>query len=181
MEPLTIGAGVVAFQAAKKAIELTRSALETAEDVSAISHHINDLFHHSREANKAYRANHAKNEEHGDIAPSDDLQSAISLVIHRREMAEMLKDLEYDLNKKWPTPHGEPTIWETIKREQARLQSRKIKQKREMAAIKAKEAEESKERWKRIGFEVLKFSFLIIVIVGMFFLLMNAYEQGPIR
>ena len=157
--------------------------MDTADDISSISHHIADLFHHSREANKAYQAQHAYNEgvEKGEIKPDESLQEAIDLMIHRREMSEMIKDLEWELNQKFPTPVGEPTMWETIKREQSRIQSLKIKQKRERAEIAKREAEEAKERWKRIGQEALKFGVLVIAVLGIGWMLLSAYETGPIR
>ena len=183
MDPLTIAAGVAAFNAAQSSITAIREALDTADDISSISHHISDLFHHSREANKAYQAQHAYKEgvEKGEIKPEESLQEAIDLMIHRREMAEMIKDLEWELNKKFPTPMGEPTIWENIKREQSRIQALKIKQKRERAEIAKREAEEARERWKKIGQEALKFGTVIIVVIGITLLLINAYETGPIR
>ena len=102
-------------------------------------------------------------------------------MIHRREMAEMIKDLEWELNKKFPTPMGEPTMWENIKREQSRIQALKIKQKRERAEIAKQEAEEAKERWKKIGVEALKCGFLIIGTMGIGWMLITAYDTGPIR
>ena len=178
MDPVTIAAGVAAFKAAKSSITAIREALDTANDISSISHHISDLFHHSREANKAYQAQRAHKEgvEKGEIKPDESLQEAIDLMIHRREMSEMINDLEYELNKKCPTPEGEPTMWDSIKREQSRIQALKIKQKRERAEIAKREAEEAKERWKKIGIEALKFGFLVIVILGIGWMLITAYE-----
>ena len=183
MDPVTIAAGVAAFKAAQSSITAIREALDTANDISSISHHISDLFHHSREANKAYQAQRAHKEgvEKGEIKPDESLQEAIDLMIHRREMSEMIKDLEYELNKKFPTPEGEPTMWQQIKREQSRIQALKIKQKRERAEIAKREAEEAKERWKKIGIEALKFGFLIIVTMGIGWMLLTAYDTGPIR
>ena len=183
MDPVTIAAGVAAFKAAQSSITAIREALDTANDISSISHHISDLFHHSREANKAYQAQRAHKEgvEKGEIKPDESLQEAIDLMIHRREMSEMIKDLEYELNKKFPTPEGEPTMWQQIKREQSRIQALKIKQKRERAELAKREAEEAKERWKKIGIEALKFGFLVIVILGIGWMLITAYDTGPIR
>lgn len=53
MDPLTISAAVAGFQVAKKSIELCRSALETADDVSGIAKHLDAVFH-------AHSAAHAK-------------------------------------------------------------------------------------------------------------------------
>tara|TARA_R100001594_G_scaffold24358_1_gene47798 strand:- start:392 stop:817 length:426 start_codon:yes stop_codon:yes gene_type:complete len=141
------------------------------------------LFHHSREANKAYQAQktHKEGVEKGEIKPDESLQEAIDLMIHRREMSEMIKDLEFELNKKFPTPEGEPSMWQQIKREQSRIQSLKIKQKRERAEIAKREAEEAKERWKKIGQETVKFAVLVIAVLGIGWMLMTAYDQGPIR
>ena len=96
-------------------------------------------------------------------------------------MSEMIKDLEFELNKKFPTPEGEPSMWQQIKREQSRIQSLKIKQKRERAEIAKREAEEAKERWKKIGQETVKFAVLVIAVLGIGWMLMTAYDQGPIR
>ena len=183
MDPLTLAAGVAAFKAAQSSITAIREALDTADDISSISHHISDLFHHSREANKAYQAqkSHKEGIEKGEIKPDESLQEAIDLMIHRREMSEMIKDLEFELNKKFPTPEGEPPMWQQIKREQSRIQSLKIKQKRERAEIAKREAEEAKERWKKIGQEALKFGVLVIAVLGIGWMLMTAYDQGPIR
>ena len=183
MDPVTIAAGLAAFKAAQSSITAIREALDTADDISSISHHIADLFHHSREANKAYQAQHAYNEsvEKGEIKPDESLQEAIDLMIHRREMSEMIKDLEYELNKKFPTPEGEPSMWQQIKREQSRIQSLKIKQKRERAEIAKREAEKAKERWKKIGQECLKFGIVVIAVLGIGWMLMTAYDTGPIR
>ena len=68
-----------------------------------------------------------------------------------------------------------------MKREQSRIQSLKIKQKRERAEIAKREAEEAKEKWKKIGQEVLKFGFLVIVTLGIGWMLVTAYDTGPIR
>ena len=187
MDPATLALGVAAFQAARKSIPASRETLKevdgAAKDISSISHHISDLFHHSREANKAYQAQHAYNEgvENGEIKPDESLQESIDLMIHRQEMAEMLKDLEYELNKKFPQPADQPTMWQQIKREQSRIQALKIKQKRERAEIAKREAEEAKERWKRIGQEALKFGVLLIAVLGIGWMLMTAYDTGPIR
>ena len=96
-------------------------------------------------------------------------------------MSEMIKDLEWELNKKFPTPEGEPSMWQQIKREQSRIQALKIKQKRERAEIAKREAEEAKERWKKIGQETVKFAVLVIAVLGIGWMLMTAYDQGPIR
>ena len=96
-------------------------------------------------------------------------------------MSEAIKDLEWELNQKFPTPVGEPTMWENIKREQSRIQAVKIKLKRERAEIAKREAEEAKERLKKLGLEALKFSFLVIVTMGIGWMLLTAYYTGPIR
>lgn len=183
MDPLTLSLGLTAFAAAKKSINIIRETLDTCEDISEISHHIADVFAHGREANKAYQAQQAAKEKEGtgDVAPSESLQEAIDLVIHRRELAEMLQELEISLNYKWPSPEGEPTIWDTIKREQSRLQALKIKQRRERAEIAKREAEEAREKWKKIGKEVLKFSALVMAVIAIGWLLMMAHKTGPIR
>ncbi len=102
-------------------------------------------------------------------------------MIHRQEIAEMLKDLEWELNKKFPQPADQPTMWQQIKREQSRLQALKIKQKREREAQKIADDLASKERWKKIGQETLKFGAVIIVVLGMTWMLITAYDTGPIR
>ena len=96
-------------------------------------------------------------------------------------MAELLKDLEFELNKKFPQPSGEPTMWQQIKREQSRLQALKIKQKREREAQRKADNEEKRERLKKLGQEALKFGAVIIVVIGMTWMLISAYETGPIR
>ena len=102
-------------------------------------------------------------------------------MIHRREMAEMIKDLEYELNKKFPTPENEPSMWQQIKREQSRLQALKIKQKRERDAQRKADDAAARERWKKIGREALKFGVVILAILGVSWMLMTAHDQGPIR
>tara|TARA_R100001129_G_C5266741_1_gene232856 strand:+ start:85 stop:636 length:552 start_codon:yes stop_codon:yes gene_type:complete len=183
VDPVTIAAGVAAFKAAQSSITAIREALDTADDISSISHHIADLFHHSREANKAYQAqkSHKENVANGEIKPDESLQEAIDLMIHRREMKEMIKDLEWELNKKFPTPVGEPTMWETIKREQSRLRSLAAKRKKEQEAQRLIDEAEKRERWKRIGQEALKFGVLVIAVLGIGWILMTAYDSGPIR
>ena len=177
--------GLAAFTAAKKSINLIRETLDTCEDISEISHHIADVFAHGREANACYQAQQVAQEnqeaEAENVAPSESLQEAIDLVIHRRELAEMVKELEISLNYKWPTPEGEPTIWDTIKREQSRLQALKIKQRRERAEIAKREAEKAREKWKKIGKEVLKFSALVMAVIAIGWILMMAHDTGPIR
>jgi len=183
MDPITIAAGVAAFKAAQSSITAIREALDTADDISSISHHISDLFHHSREANKAYQAQktHKEGVEKGEIKPDESLQEAIDLMIHRREMSEMIKDLEFELNKKFPTPEGEPPMWQQIKREQSRIQALKIKQRREREAQRKIDDEEKRERLKKLGQEFLKFGVLVIAVLGIGWMLMTAYDQGPIR
>jgi len=119
--------------------------------------------------------------ENGEIKPDESLQESIDLMIHRQEMAEMLKDLEYELNKKFPQPPDQPTMWQQIKREQSRLQALKIKQKREREAQRKIDDEEKRERLKKLGQEFLKFGFLVIVTMGIGWMLLTAYDQGPIR
>ena len=93
----------------------------------------------------------------------------------------MLKDLEFELNKKFPQPPDQPTMWQQIKREQSRLQALKIKQKREREAQKIADDLAAKERWKKIGQEALKFGVLVIAVLGIGWMLMTAYDSGPIR
>jgi len=183
VDPLTIAAGVAAFKAAQSSITAIREALDTADDISSISHHISDLFHHSREANKAYQAqkSHKEGVASGEIKPDESLQEAIDLMIHRRQLSDHISDLEWELNQKFPTPAGEPTMWENIKREQSRIQALKIKQKREREAQRKIDDEEKRERLKKLGLEALKFSFLVIVTMGIGWMLLTAYDQGPIR
>tara|TARA_R100000234_G_scaffold112021_1_gene85382 strand:+ start:36 stop:599 length:564 start_codon:yes stop_codon:yes gene_type:complete len=187
MDPATLALGVAAFSAARKSITAIRETLKevdgAAKDISSISHHISDLFHHSREANKAYQAqkSHKESVENGEIKPDESLQESIDLMIHRQEMAEMLKDLEFELNKKFPQPPDQPTMWQQIKREQSRLQALKIKQKREREAQKIADDIAAKERWKKIGQEALKFGVLVIAVLGISWMLLSAYQTGPIR
>ena len=80
MDPVTIAAGVAAFKAAQSSITAIREALDTADDISSISHHIADLFHHSREANKAYQAqkSHKESVENGEIKPDESYKKLLT-------------------------------------------------------------------------------------------------------
>jgi hypothetical protein len=157
--------------------------LDTCEDISEISQHISDIFTHSREADRAYKAQQIakEKEENGEVAPSETLQAAIDLVIHRKELGAMIKELEISLNYRWPSPEGEPTLWETILKEQSNIRAAQIKQRKEREKRAEIKRQQDRELMRRILIEGGKVMLIISFVTGLAFFLIYAYQSGPIR
>ena len=63
----------------------------------------------------------------------------------------------------------------------ARVKAKKIHAKREAAALKEKQEAEARARYKKYFIEAGKFATVAVVMSLMALMLLNAYEQGPIR
>jgi len=186
VDPITLSAGIACYHAAKQGIGVVKELLETAEDISTVSGAISNILTHAYDLNDHYN-NHKRLKAEADAKadpnsdPVPELQEAIDLVLHRRQLAEDLQELEISLCHRFPNPPGEPTIWEVIKKEHSDLRKKKILQRRELARIRAEEAAEAAERRKKWLIEGAKILTLILAVCGIGYFLLMAYEKGPIR
>ena len=128
MDPVTISAAVAGFQVAKKSIELCRSALETADDISGIAHHLDAVFH-------AHSAAHAKvkkkkpqtplqklfaRKQEAEASSSEELSDVIEETIEKKKLDKQIMMLSLQIDRRF----GEGTWKSILDTRKARIKAR---------------------------------------------------------
>mgnify|MGYP001308534103 CR=1 FL=1 len=168
MDPVTIAAG---FALAKKSIEICKSALDTADDVSGIAGHLDNLFHHKDKAEQHVKD--AKNKPQSAMQKAianktggDDSDTSISAIVsevlEQKKIDRAILNLSIQINNKF----GEGT-WEQILKVRAeRVKAKKEQQEKAKAYI-AKKKREDKIFWDKVLTATWQVGIIIILIGGM--------------
>ena len=176
MDPVTLAAS---YSAAKVAISACKSALETADDLSAIGGHLDAIFNSNSEVTKNKKAIEKSHNEKvvesrlgnqdGSVDDETSLAGATRAQVQHEEHEEALNSLRKALNDRF----GEHT-WKNI----LDRQKQAIAEKKKRAAA-AREAElERQERNKRIALECAKGAGVILCATLIGYWLWFAATQG---
>ena len=168
MDPVTIAAG---FAIAKKSIELCKSALDTADDVSGIAGHLDNLFHHRDKAlqhvedakNKPQSAMQSAiaNKTGGDSSDTS-ISAVVSEVLEQKKIDRAILNLSIQINNKF----GDGTWEEIMKVRAERVKAKKEQQEKAKAYI-AKKKLEDKIFWDKVFTATWQVGIIIVVIGGL--------------
>lgn len=172
MDPLTLAAVTGGFAAVKSAISGVRSALESADDVSAIATHIDTLFKTHGAAKK--RIKEAQNKKPPSawqklikfrLGEDDDETSLANITaakLAEKQQEEDIRKLSLQIDKRFG-----PGTWGEIleAQEQAKIE-RKKRLKRE-AEERAEAKLQGRTFWQKVLIETGKVIFVILFIAGM--------------
>ena len=168
MDPVTIAAG---FAIAKKSIELCKSALDTADDVSGIAGHLDNLFHHRDKA--LQHVEDAKNKPQstmqsaianktGGDSSDTSISAVVSEVLEQKKVDRAILNLSIQINNKF----GDGTWEEIMKVRAERVKAKKEQQEKAKAYI-AKKKLEDKIFWDKVFTATWQVGIIIVVIVGL--------------
>ena len=168
MDPVTIAAG---FAIAKKSIELCKSALETADDVSGIAGHLDNLFHQRDKAlqhvedakNKPQSAMQIAiaNKTGGDSSDTS-ISAVVSEVLEQKKIDRAILNLSIQINNKF----GEG-VWEEILQVRAkRLKAHKEQQEKAKKYLAEKKIKDA-IFWDKVFTAIWQVGIIIILIGGI--------------
>ena len=169
MDPVTIAAG---FALAKKGIEICKSALDTADDVSGIAGHLDNLFHHKDKAEQHVKD--AKNKPQSAMQKAianktggDDSDTSISAVVsevlEQKKIDRAILNLSIQINNKF----GDGTWEEILKLREERVKEKKAQQEKAKAYLEKKRKEDKifwDSVWKTIWQTAIILSVLGIIV-----------------
>tara|TARA_Y100000401_G_C8279775_1_gene202793 strand:- start:68 stop:619 length:552 start_codon:yes stop_codon:yes gene_type:complete len=172
MDPLTLAAVTGGFAAVKSAISGVRSALESADDVSAIATHIDTLFKTHGAAKK--RIKEAQNKKPPSawqklikfrLGEDDDETSLANITaakLAEKQQEEDIRKLSIQINKRFGA-----NTWDEILEAQKEAVIKQRKRRKEEAEKRAEAKLQAKSFWEKFLIEVLKVVGLIIFLAGM--------------
>lgn len=176
MDPLTLAAVTGGFAAVKSAISGVRSALESADDVSAIATHIDTLFKTHGAAKK--RINEAQNKKPPSawqklikfrLGEDDDETSLANIAaakLAEKQQEEDIRKLSIQINRRFG-----PDTWNEILEAQKEAVIKQRERRKEEAEKRAKAKLEAKSFWEKFFIELLKAVGLILFLGGVVFVL----------
>lgn len=168
MDPLTLAAVTGGFAAVKSAISGVRSALESADDVSAIATHIDTLFKTHGAAKK--RIKEAQNKKPPSawqklikfrLGEDDDETSLANITaakLAEKQQEEDIRKLSIQINKRFGA-----NTWDEILEAQKEAVIKQRKRRKEEAERRAEEKLHAKTFWQKFFIESGKF-----IVVGIF-------------
>ena len=184
MDPITISAAVAGFQVAKKSIELCRSALETADDISGIAQHLDAVFH-------AHSAAHAKVEkkkpqtplqklfarkQEAEASSSEELSDVIEETLEKKKLDKQIWRLALQIDQRF----GKGTWQSILDTRKARIKARQAAE--ELARQNAlKKAKADKVFWHKVAVEAGKILILCAVVTAIGAFLYYAATAPKIR
>ena len=179
MDPVTIGAAIAS---AKVLVKGAKDVGDLAKSIDAIfsakEQHAKNLKNKKPTNTVASRNQGILEKRAHDDGGDTDISTVANEVIQAKQLESSLKDLEYEINRKYPVPYGEKKTWDLIieKREE------KIKQKKERAKKrKEKQAlakEESREFWQKVWMYLWQSIVTILALGGLIMFLRWAAEKG---
>ena len=179
MDPVTIGA----------AIASAKVLVKGAKDVGDLAKSIDAIFS-AREAHEKNIKNKkpvnsvaSKNQNilekrAHDGGKDTDISTVANEVIQQKQLEASLKDLEYEINRKYPVQYGETKTWDLIiekREEKIKLKKERAKKRREKEALKK---EESREFWSKVWMYVWQSVVVIGALGGLYWFLVWAAEKG---
>ncbi len=182
MDPVTLAAVTGGFAAVKAAIGGVRSALESADDVSAIAGHIDTLFKTHGAAKKRIREAQNKKPPTAwqklikfKLGEDDDETSLANITaakLAEKQQEEDIKRLSIQINKRFG--HG---TWDEILEAQKEAVVKQRKRRKEEAERREREKLEAKSFWQKFFIESGKFlvvgGFVGVMIMVLIYLKAN--------
>ena len=177
MDPITIGA----------AISATKLLVRGAQDIGQITKSLDTVFHakeiHEKNLKKPNNAIAQKNQgiletRAQDAGGATDLSTIANEVIQQKQLEASLKDLEREINRKYPVEFGKTKTWDVI------LETRSQRQKEEKERIKKKkerqkeEQENNKELWAKVWMWTWQSTIVLCFVGGLLWFLMWAAQKG---
>ena len=168
MDPVTLAAVTGGFAAVKSAISGVRSALESADDVSAIASHIDTLFKTHGAAKK--RIKEAQNKKPtpawqklikfrlGEDNDETSLANITAAKLAEKQQEEDIRRLSIQINKRFGA-----NTWDEILEAQKEAVIKQRKRRKEEAERREREKLEAKGFWQKLVIEFGKF-----IVVGAF-------------
>ena len=177
MDPVTIGA----------AIASAKVLVKGAKDISEITKSLDSVFSakeaHEKNVKKPTDSVASKNQNilekraHDD-GKDTDISTVANEVIQAKQLESSLKDLEYEINRKYPVPYGETKTWDLIiekREEKIKLKKERAKKRKEKEALKK---EESREFWQKVWMYIWQSVVVIGALGGLYWFLVWAAEKG---
>ena len=180
MDPVTIGAAIASAKVLVKGAKDVGDLAKSIDSIfSAKEAHEKNIKNNKKPVNSVASKNQNILEKRAhDDGKDTDISTVANEVIQQKQLEASLKDLEYEINRKYPVPYGEKKTWDLIieKREE------KIKQKKERAKKrKEKQAlakEESREFWGKVWMYCWQSIVTILALGGLVWFLRWAAEKG---
>ena len=132
MDPVTIGAAIAS---AKVLVKGAKDVGDLAKSIDAIfsakEQHAKNLKNKKPTNTVASRNQGILEKRAHDDGGDTDISTVANEVIQAKQLESSLKDLEYEINRKYPVPYGETKTWDLIieKREE-KIKQKKNEQKR---------------------------------------------------
>jgi hypothetical protein len=181
MDPVTVAA----------AISATKLVLKGAKDVASIASSMDALLHakEAHEKNKAEKPDDTIAQKNQSIlqqrtkdgGEDTDLSTIVNEIDAQKRLERDLKDLENEINKRWPVAPGEKKTWTVI----LETREQRKKEKAERIEKQKKEAEEKRKKdralWHKIIVEGGKVVVLVAVIAAIGWFLWWASTAPKIR
>ena len=171
---MVIAETLVGIQLVKASVSGIKEVINTCQDISELSHHIDNVFSGQEHVDKKIAAKKKPqgkwNKFIGSRLRTDDegdgtsIQEIAAEIIEKKTIAKEMRSMSLLLNSRF----GADT-WSTImKTRMERLKEReeKLKKQKELAK---EQAWENKRKWKKIGEESGKLAIVAGVIVTMYF------------
>jgi len=175
MDPLTVAAAVASV----------RTLVKSARGVQEIVHGLDGVFHaqDEHEKNKKRKPGSSIGEKNKSILQKrakddggdESISAAAAAVIESKQLQNQLDDLKAEINSKWPSRPGEKSTWDQILEER----EKRVAEKKEREKQEKINAEERKERLKKILIEVGKGVTVLFIAGGIAWFLWWAYTSGP--
>ena len=107
MEPVTTTLSLIA---------IVKAGLDHAEDLKSIGSSLDNLFsHHDERKAEETQQQKVLRKRTGESGKDENSISAVmDEVLTEKSHQIAIESLAKEINKKWPTPEGEPTTWEVI-------------------------------------------------------------------
>lgn len=172
MDPITLAAVTGGFAAVKSAISGVRSALESADDVSAIAGHIDTLFRTHGAAKKRIKEAQQKKKLTAwqklikfRLGESDDETSLANITaakLAQKQQEEDIRKLSIQINKRFG-----PDTWDEILEEQKEAVIKRKARKKKEAEERAEAKLQAKSFWHVLFIETVKIVGIIGFVAGM--------------
>lgn len=172
MDPITLAAVTGGFAAVKSAISGVRSALESADDVSAIAGHIDTLFKTHGAAKKRIKDAQQRKKltpwqklikfRLGESDDETSLANITAAKLAEKQQEEDIRRLSLQINKRFG--HG---TWDEILEAQKEAVIKQKARKKKEAEQRAEAKLQAKSFWHKVLIEIVKVIGVIGFIAGM--------------
>tara|TARA_R100000773_G_C4219618_1_gene118211 strand:- start:1503 stop:2042 length:540 start_codon:yes stop_codon:yes gene_type:complete len=177
MDPATIATAIAG----------TKLLVKGAKDISEITKSLDSVFSakeaHEKNVKKptdsvAKRNQGILEKRAHDGGKDTDISTVANEVIQQKQLEASLKDLEYEINRKYPVPYGEKKTWDLIiekREEKIKLKKERARKRKEKEALKK---EESREFWQKVWMYVWQSVVVVGALGALWWFLVWAAEKG---